>query len=135
MSAQVTYEDKQSQSYSNEVIEVFHKLRCDLRELYEMTRFAKGYYVKDAISLDINLLAAKIESVEDVVYNRENNGLKWSEAVASKRITGSNTQNVELNLRPGTTINMNCLIAVAWANMKPHVQQEVINLLESVNQR
>ena len=47
------------------------------------------------MSSDINLLAAKIESLRDVVSSKENMEIQWSEVVAGRRKTGSYTQRTE----------------------------------------
>jgi hypothetical protein len=46
------------------------------------------------MSSDINLLAAKIESLRDVVSSKENMEIQWSEVVAGRRKTGSYTQHM-----------------------------------------
>lgn len=47
------------------------------------------------MSSDINLLAAKIESLKDTVSSRENTEMQWSEVIASRRKTGSHTRHME----------------------------------------
>ena len=72
MSAQLTCDFKQKQYNSNGVNEDLEEHRCDLIELNKIRRFAKGRCVKEVISLDINVLAAQIESLKDNVSSKEN---------------------------------------------------------------
>ena len=100
MSAQLTCDFKQKQYNSNGVNEDLEEHRCDLIELNKIRRFAKGRCVKEVISLDINVLAAQIESLKDNVSSKENIEIQWSEIVAGRRKTGSHTQHIESNLIP-----------------------------------
>jgi len=78
VSAQVTCDLKEKQSNSNDISEGIENLRCDLIELIEM-RSASRLYVREVITLDINLLTNKIESLkDDVSYKESNNTVRCS---------------------------------------------------------
>ena len=86
---------RQNQSNLKDRSEDIENLRCDLIELIEMRRSASRRYVREVITLDINLLTNKIESLKDDVSYREGTVTQWSKFAAGRRKICSHTRQSE----------------------------------------
>jgi hypothetical protein len=94
MCAQLPSEIKQQHPSDKMVCEDLENLKSDTIELNEMLKSAKRQSVKEVILSDINLLAAKIESLKESVSVQAKTEMQWSD-VAGRRKTFSYTRQIK----------------------------------------
>jgi hypothetical protein len=86
------FEFNQQTTPRKEIAEELENLQRDMVELNRVLSLIRRCSVKDVILAEINLIAAKIDSLKDLTVVNSPNTMSWSEVVAKKK-TAQTLQN------------------------------------------
>jgi hypothetical protein len=85
MTVEKAFEFNQQNTPRKEIAEELENLQRDMVELNQVLSLIRRCSVKDVILAEINLIAAKIDSLKDLTVVNSPNTMSWSEVVAKKK--------------------------------------------------
>jgi hypothetical protein len=93
MSVEKAFEFNQQNSQRKEIPEELENLQRDMVELNHVPSSIKRCSVKEDVLAEVNLIAAKIDSLKDLTVVNSANTMSWSEAAAKSKTKAHTLQN------------------------------------------